>query len=485
MSTASYGGVSSKAAFLIVLALTFAHVGCGRSSEIDEDGRGDAVDKTVTIVEAEVPKRYSAPLPSDVAGLEAWLKDDSSLAPVAHVVDNVLLGDPHMLARLTEVSTKVHDAEMTHWASKWAELFEYGQVSPAFCTQARTVMNAPPSAIRATLSAPFARSCAKAEDVSLIVREDTPSSAVLDFFDPWRDDGTDRHIDFHPRLVSAARELIANAPEMEARSAAFVLAAQRDRRAEQALVAIHSEIKDQKRADQVAMAFLRSENADVRALAAGACKRRPNDAMCQPRQQMPADDLTEGKRVAPAVIKARIDQLSALGFAKVASLEVSKMGSDAAELLLLAAGHAYWFDVETGTYPNQHDSLMRHLYSLTAPELDAAVFEELAPALEDESAPYELVAYVRGKKYRTFAENLGDWYDVDAVLRLMNAIVADQKSATRFVGLTTQDQTMTIVAASSTAIAAAAKQGLLELGDPSEAERLGKDFEVRALESLR
>lgn len=478
--------VRSQAALAFVIALTFAHAGCGRSPELNEDERADAVDETVTIVQAEVPKRYVAPLPSDVASLHAWLTGDSSLTVVAHVVDSILLGDPDMLARLREASSQVRDAEAAQWASKWAELFEYGRVSPSFCTQARSIMDAPPSAIRAALSLPFSGSCAEAADVSLIVRADTPNSAVLTFFDPWRQYGMAERIGFHPRLASAARETIANASEMEARRAAFVLAGQRDPRAEAALVDIHSAIKAQEKADRVAMAFLRSESADVRARAAGACKRSPNDPMCESHQRMEEEgDLTQEEQVPPDVVRARIDQLTALGFDKAASLDVSKMDSDATEFLLVAARHAYWFDVETGMYPNQHDSLMRQLSSLIAPELDAAVFEEIAPGFDDESAPYEIVAYAKGKKYRTLAENLGDWYDIDAVLRLMNTIMADRKSATRFVSLATEDQTMIIVAGPSTAIAAAAKQGLLELGDPAEAERLGKHFEDRMLKSLQ
>ncbi len=488
MSAVSYSGGSFKATFVFVLTLVFAQVGCARSPEPSDDEGPDAIDQTVTIVRAEVPKRYSAPLPSSASSLDAWLKDDSSLPPVAHVVDNILLGDLGTLGRLTEASIKVRAAEVPDWVSKWAELFEFGEVSPAFCTHARPIMNAPPSTIRAALSTPFASSCADSADLALIVRADTPNAAVLSFFDPWGYDGMQRRIDYHPRLASAAREVIANASAMQARLAAFVLAEQHDPQVEAALVRIHSEIKDQEKADQVAMAFLRSKNADVRALAVGACKRRPNDAMCT-REPLPEEQddlgLGEDERVAAAAIKERIDQLASIGFHKVASLEVSEMDSDVAELLLQAAGHAYWFDVETGMYPNQHDSLMRRLSSLIAPELDAAVFEELAPELDDESAPYELVAYAGGKKYRTLAANLGDWYDVNAVLRLMNTITEDQKSQTRFVSLATEDQTMIIVAAPSATIAAAVKQGLLQLGDPSEAERLGKDFEDRVLKSLR
>jgi hypothetical protein len=152
---------------------------------------------------------------------------------------------------------------------------------------------------------------------------------------------------------------------------------------------------------------------------------------------------------------------------------------------LLAAGHAHWFDVETGLYPNQHDSLMRYLAALVSPALDDAVFEEIAPRIEDDTAPYELLAYSDGKLLHLEAENLGDWYDVGAVLALMNAVMAERNHAARYVVLASADQTAVVVAAPPSVIAQAVAAGLLELGDPAAAQIIGMEFEQRVLESLQ
>jgi hypothetical protein len=121
-----------------------------------------------------------------------------------------------------------------------------------------------------------------------------------------------------------------------------------------------------------------------------------------------------------------------------------------------------------------------------SPELDEAVFEEQAPDEdESDSMPYQLFVYAGDKRYHTQAENLGDWYDIDAVLRLMNAVMEDRKSAARFTSLATEDQTMIIVAAPPAVVAKAAKDGLLKLGDAGEATRAGKEFEEQVRKTLR
>jgi hypothetical protein len=159
--------------------------------------------------------------------------------------------------------------------------------------------------------------------------------------------------------------------------------------------------------------------------------------------------------------------------------------SDSAENILVAAGLAHWFDVETGTYPNEHDSLMRSLALLVAPDLQDTVFEETAPGIDDESHPYELTAYANGKRYRTQAQNYSDWYDVEAVLRLLNKVMADRNATVRFMPLDTTDQTLIVVAASPATLEKATQAGLLKAGqDVREAEHLGKEFERDVIEEI-
>jgi hypothetical protein len=177
--------------------------------------------------------------------------------------------------------------------------------------------------------------------------------------------------------------------------------------------------------------------------------------------------------------------LAALGFPKVQSLDIAALDSDAPEMLLLAAGHAHWFDVETGMYPNEHDSLLRTLAGLVEPALVDAIFEEQLPAHESDGSPYTLTAYLGGKRYRTPAENLGDWYDVAAILRLLNAMLADRRAEERFIVLASEDQTAIIVGAPRTALEKAVQQKLLTIGNAGDAERVGKEYEEQVLKSLR
>jgi hypothetical protein len=384
-------------------------------------------------------------------------------------------------------------------------LLEYGVVEPEFCERARPILTGAASTLRAAVSGAFARSCAKEEDLPLLVRADTPNRTVLDFFDPFNREyeaGT-RRLPYHPRLATAVREIIlGDETLLEARLAAFVLIEQGDPAADAALLAIHADIKDQERADQVAVAFVEARSNEGRRRAAAACSRIPGDVMCRyANKAVPADALDEEppqeqQRADPAVAKARIAELAAMGFGKVAALNPAELGSDAAEVVLLAAGHAYLFDLETDMFPNQHDSLMRSLARLLGSELEGAVFEERPPDLvesegdeivddADMSGPYQLAAYVGGKRYSTQAENLGDWYDVGAVLRLMNAMLEGRRSQSRLAILATQDQNAIIVAAPPAAVDRAVKAGLLELGEPGQAERAARGFEDRVLKSLQ
>ncbi len=172
-----------------------------------------------------------------------------------------------------------------------------------------------------------------------------------------------------------------------------------------------------------------------------------------------------------------------MGFSKVATLDPKSITSDSAEVLLLEAGYGYGFDVETGMFPNGHDSLLRNLARLVSPALDNAIFEEIAPP--DDDGPYELRAYLNGKRYRIRAENLGDWYDVAAVLQLLDFMLADQKAQYKLVPLPTEDQTLTVIGGTSSAIDQALKANLIRRGDTGRAEQLGKAYENQVMEKLR
>ena len=340
--------------------------------------------------------------------------------------------------------------------------------------------------MRAAISGPYARACADSSDRSAILRADTPNWAVLAYFDPYRnDDSAERRNAFDPRLAAAVQEAVMGDEPFGRRRAAFILADQRNAEAETALLKIHAQIKDQKIADDVAMAFFNTKNAEGRKRAQAACSRKPRDTMCAPDRPEYDGAPAEGEKAPAELVKARIAQLRDMGFAKVVNVDAANLTTEAAEVILLKAEHAHWFDVETGMYPNHHDSLLRRLAVLVAPALEEAVFDERAPEMDDESKPYELVAYLGGKRYSTLAQNLGDWYDLGSVLRLLNVIMQDRAAEARFHVLATADQTAVVVAAVPTAVAAAVKAGLFKLDDPGAAERVGKEFERQVLDSMQ
>jgi hypothetical protein len=91
---------------------------------------------------------------------------------------------------------------------------------------------------------------------------------------------------------------------------------------------------------------------------------------------------------------------------------------------LAARGHAFGVDTESGTFPTPHDVLLRRLARLVAPALDDVVFEQIAP---DEAqmavGRYVLRAHRGGRVLETYARNYGDFYDVEAVVGLLNALL--------------------------------------------------------------
>src|SRR5690606_19384187 len=125
-------------------------------------------------------------------------------------------------------------------------------------------------------------------------------------------------------------------------------------------------------------------------------------------------------------------------------LDRTNMGLEAkpitVEDVLFARGRTEWFDAETGTFPNAHDALLAELAALASPVLDDVIFEEIPPAeSEMDDGPYRLHAYADGKRYALRAENHGDWYDVHAVIGLVNALLVARNSDIRLVVLPTGD----------------------------------------------
>ena len=149
--------------------------------------------------------------------------------------------------------------------------------------------------------------------------------------------------------------------------------------------------------------------------------------------------------------------------------------------LLEKAERATMFDVETVLFPNGHDRLLQKLARLARPELDGVVFLETFPEKESGEA-YRIEAWLGGKHWEVAAENLGHWYDLETCLALLNRILDERGSTTRFVALETGDQRPVVMSGPREGIIRLASERLLGVGGASESITRGKE---KALEGLR
>ncbi|RDZ27741.1 hypothetical protein [Lysobacter silvisoli] len=487
----------SNSKLLLVLLLAPGLSACGEPASppavaaADAGGRIAFSDPAATRVSVEtgpLPARYAAALPTTSAELRDWWEDDKRFPPIMHATDGIASGDAGWIARLRRSADAVPAADAGAWAEQWRQRLQYRTLAPAFCESVRKIAAEPDSNLRRALMPAFAQECATLADAPVVLRADTPDLAVLAYYDldSMRAGPPPA---FDPRLERAARALMQGDDELQARSAAFVMAELRQPEATAALERLHTQLsaqgaESQERADHVAMAFAHSDSRIGQTQLQLACSRRVDDPICTQlrKPSKPEAAEVEPSKADPARVRARIEQLQAMGFTRVVDADPSALEGADVVSVLMAAGYAHWFDVETGQFPNAHDSLLRELAALVRPSLSGVVFEEIAP--EDDEGPYQLVAYADGKIYRTRAENQGDWYDVDAVLRLLDTLLQARKSADRFLPLGTGDQTLIVVGGPRAAIDAALAQKLLTPGDPAESERAGKAFEAQVLEQL-
>ncbi len=151
-------------------------------------------------------------------------------------------------------------------------------------------------------------------------------------------------------------------------------------------------------------------------------------------------------------------------------------GEDAttARDVLRAAGRLQDFDVETDEFPNEHDALLAELAAMTGQALSDVYFEEVAPDPEgprdeEDSAktPYLLRAYANGQRYSLEATDYGDWYDLEAVVGLLNSLLRERGSSVRSLPLYTGDQWASVAVGKRDSLARLVKDGLLAVEDLS------------------
>jgi hypothetical protein len=169
---------------------------------------------------------------------------------------------------------------------------------------------------------------------------------------------------------------------------------------------------------------------------------------------------------------------------------------------LYAAKRFAAFDVETGLLPNRHDRLiLEELADAGAgqfkPEAALENYVEDKPRTrargniiveseEDVTGTYTVQFIHAGRLYRFNPRDLGDWYDVSAVLLAANRALADAGSPARFVPLETGDQTAALVCCDPAALRAAAPELDLKLStDADDARKQGKAYEDAVVKKLK
>ena len=136
--------------------------------------------------------------------------------------------------------------------------------------------------------------------------------------------------------------------------------------------------------------------------------------------------------------------------------------------ILLGTVHALAFEGEAEDGSADHPMLLRRLARLAPRDLEGVVFEQLAPP-EDLGQPHVVIAYVDGEKLVTGLEDMGEWYEVEGAIGLLNAILVDRGSEMRFVEIFDPDDSRrTVIAGPKKGILEAVEKQLLVIVPPTE-----------------
>jgi hypothetical protein len=173
-------------------------------------------------------------------------------------------------------------------------------------------------------------------------------------------------------------------------------------------------------------------------------------------------------------------------------------GDEAAspEALFLAAGRFLMFDVETGTSPNRHDRLLLDFAKASAGQFrPEAVLEDYQDAqarpkgggwVTPGLGKYRVQFVHLNRLYQFEPRDLGDWYDVEAVVTAIHRALEDAGVQDRFVALESGGQDAGFIFAQPGQLKTAAADLGLTLGtDLDQARKLGTAFEENALKELR
>jgi HEAT repeat protein len=151
------------------------------------------------------------------------------------------------------------------------------------------------------------------------------------------------------------------------------------------------------------------------------------------------------------------------------------------------AGLVTHFDTESGFVPCHHEGLIREFAEGSGgeftPECPVQIWHRHDE--DDYDSPYTVQFIYRKRLYRLAAENYGDYYDVEAVVRALNKALEANGRPERYVGLYTGDQCASFVFADPKVfVPIAEKYGLPLSESPSEAMRAGRAFDQHVFDSL-
>jgi hypothetical protein len=162
--------------------------------------------------------------------------------------------------------------------------------------------------------------------------------------------------------------------------------------------------------------------------------------------------------------------------------------SDSLLSVLESGGICVEFDAETGVLPCRHDRLVsrfaRHSRGLFNP---TAISEEWNQTnAEDESADYTLRFVYDGRLYQGRLRNLGDWYDVERLVSMINGALGDSKHKEQFIAVAEAGQIAVFVFADRAKFEPLANEFHIPLStNLNGAMDAGKAFEQEVIESTR
>jgi hypothetical protein len=193
---------------------------------------------------------------------------------------------------------------------------------------------------------------------------------------------------------------------------------------------------------------------------------------------------------AAQVIRRRPDELLA-EMADWKSKNEEALDTTQPATLRHALGHAgliTHFDTETGFVPCHQEELIRDFAGNSdgrfRPECPIQIWHRRGE--EDFDSPYTVQFIYRQRLYRFEAENYGDYYDVEAVVRAANTVLERNGQQERYIGLYTGDQCACFVFANPKAfVPIAQKYGISLSEHPSEAMRAGRAYEQHVVDRLK